>query len=152
MVEPVSAFILTTAAGVLSGVLTDMIRGGRRATLQRELEGEISRRVLQNRGLTSAEVSEIIRRVLDEVRLLALKNPDLKTSDDRIELAKPVRPGLPFRRDERIEKELTNRLLQLQEAVAERRRELGLPITVAESEAAATEPAPALAVRSSKTD
>jgi hypothetical protein len=134
MVEPISAFIVSTAAGVLSSILADLIKGGRRAALQREIEGEVSRRVLQNRGLSAAEVSEIVRRVTDEIKLLALKDPTLRAEDDRIELAKPVRTGLPFHREQRVEKELENRLRQLQETVAARRRELGLPATVQELE------------------
>lgn len=134
MPEPIMTFIVSTAASVLSEFITEFVKGTRRRALQRDIEAEVSRRILQYQSLRASEVSEIVRRVTDEVKLLAIKDPSLQAKSDRIEPAKRFRPALSIRRDARVERELATRLAELQLTVTARRKELGLPTSTDEAE------------------
>jgi len=132
--DPVTVFVLTTAAGVLSGLVTDMIRGGKEATMRKEIEYEVSRRLMQRNDLSSGELRRMAREIMDEIKLLALKDPELRISEEAVELVSPVRPKLPFGRQKKVERKLSEHLSQLGKAVASRRRELGLPLDISEAE------------------
>jgi len=133
--EPISTFILTTAAGVLSEVITDMIRGGKSAARRKEIEHEISKILMQRGGISPSQMRVILRDVLDEIKLLALKDPVLSVSEEGVGRVKPIRSRLPFGRKKKVERALGEHLKQLEKAITHRRQELGLPLRSAETDA-----------------
>lgn len=73
------------------------------------------------------DLKMLVREVMEEIEILSGRDPDLKISGDIIQLAKPVkRPILPLQ-DRNINKQLQERLQRLDDIIAKRREEKGLP-------------------------
>ncbi len=125
-------FILSIAYSVLSGIILDLMKDNGKAGLKDNIELEVVRQVREEfkrieRQPPEQEIKTISDSILKEIKNLVNKDPDLKFSDDKIELKKPVgKPILPFS-DRGVDQEVEIRLERLKEIIAQRRKELGLP-------------------------
>lgn len=125
--DPIT-LVLGIASGVLIGVTTDLITGKSKSVRKSEIEKEVSDQLLKKtQEQRQADLLTIKRKIMDEVEILAGRNPDLAVSPDDIRLRTPVKRPI-FHRDEAIKKQLISRLETLGEIVVQRREELGLPL------------------------
>ena len=120
------------ASSVLRDLITDLMTGKVKEVVKAELEEIVTRKVIDvfkpfKQKPEEQERQEITSNILDEINTLAKKDPDLKILPGKIALEKPVtKPSLPFQ-DRGVEKEVEVRLERLNNIIAQRREELGLP-------------------------
>jgi len=125
-------FILDIASSVLRDLITDLMTGKVKEVVKEQLEKIVTDKLIDvfkafKQKPEEQERQEITSNILDEINVLAKKDPDLKILPGKIELEKPVRkPILPFQ-DRDVERELEVRLERLNNIIAQRREELGLP-------------------------
>lgn len=136
MPEPLT-FILGLASSVLANVISDLVMGKTKAARKKEIEQHIAAILLTESRHQSQDLSALLHRVMDEVELLSVRDPDLAITPDAISLAKPLKPPV-FHKEKFVNRQLAKRLTNLNEAVRERRRLLGLPTD--ESEVLSTQP------------
>lgn len=123
-------FIFDVAKSVLSGVISDLIKGQIKKIFKADIEKEIADQLLKNAQREHLDDIQAIRRkVMDEIEILSARNPELIVSADEIRLKKPVKiPIIPIGKEKIIEKEIKLRLVELDNIIANRRTELGLPL------------------------
>ena len=124
--------IINIASSVLRDLITDLMMGKVKEVVKEQLEEIVASKVIDvfkrfKQKPQEQERQEITSKILDEINILAKKDPDLKILPGKIALEKPVtKPSLPFH-DRGVEKEVEVSLERLKEIIAQRREELGLP-------------------------
>lgn len=136
MFDPVT-FILGMAGSVLGGVITDLINGKSETTLKSEIKKEVSAQLINFLTQSGYQDLQALRRegenlraikqkILDEIEIIAGRNPTLLISPEGIQLRKPIKKPIFTDNDTFIKKELISRLNDLDAIVAHRRSELRL--------------------------
>lgn len=135
MFEPVT-FILGVASSVLTKVLTDLITGQIKSARKTEIQKEISDQLIkhfQEKDKADIErlknevqeLSCLKRKIMDEVEILAGRDPSLLLNPDEIKLKAPISKFL-FNKENFVKQELSRRLSELEQVIAKRREEFSL--------------------------
>lgn len=134
MFDPIT-FTLGIAGSVLTNVLTDLITGESKIAQKSAIEKEVSNQLiehLQDQAEADAlkrEVEQLKafkRKIMDEVEILAGRDPTLQVSPDAIQLREPLKKPFFTKKDNFFQQELSVRLNELDQVIAQRRKELGL--------------------------
>lgn len=137
MFEPVT-FILGVASSVLTKVLTDLITGQIKSARKTEIQKEISDQLIkhfQEKDKADIErlknevqeLSCLKRKIMDEVEILAGRDPSLLLNPDEIKLKAPIsKPLFNINRENFVKQELSRRLSELEQVIAKRREEFSL--------------------------
>lgn len=123
---------LSIAQQVMTNVLSDLISRKIRGVRSDEVEKQVNHYLARYSEEYRRDFSQLREQVLGEIRLLAQRDPGLLISRDQIELT-----GAAGQRtnEQRAPQDLRQHLDHLQAIIAQRRRELGLPVTPAEENA-----------------
>ena len=120
--EPLS-FVLGIVSSVLSGVITDLVTGQSKAARKTEIEKQVALELLKHSKAQGSVSPLLLSQAMKELEILVAEDPDLTMNDDLISLSERIGR---FRRTKSINKQLTERLQNLDSVVRRRREQLGL--------------------------
>lgn len=126
--EPLT-FILGVANSVLSTVIQELITGQRKAARKTEIEKEVSNQLMKRFETVEQELKnlqELKRKIMDEIELLAERDPTLQLSPNEIQLKKPINKPLSGDTDNFMKREVSSGLNELHKLIAQRQEELRL--------------------------
>jgi hypothetical protein len=127
--EPFTMWALKTAGSVLTKVLPELISGRIRAAHREEIAREVEiivaeqRRRENHHALDQTAAEYLVRKVFDEIEIIAARDPDLQFGKQGIRLARR-RPIVQAFSQRSVDKAVIQKLTNLQAVVDSRRREL----------------------------
>ncbi len=122
--DPLS-FALVIAQQVLGGVITDFFLGKRRSASRREIETMVMEVIHKHHNqVIKEQVDTVVRYAIEEIRYMGHEHPDVQWRMNKL------RPLVAPERKEQVRQNeiLMDRMRRLDQIVAARRRELGLPM------------------------
>ena len=121
------AFILSIAGSIIGNLITKMIKTGNKVVYMKEIEKEVVYNVAESNNLPSNNsIKEVVPKVINEVKMISLKNPDLVVTNEYIELPRRYVSILPLNKAKKIQTSINKRLITLNNIIEQRRKELNI--------------------------
>ncbi|WP_084956706.1 hypothetical protein [Thermoactinospora rubra] len=119
-------FAIAVAQGVVSSIIVDLMRGKRDTARKQEIEAAAASIARERASLSTEQLDEVVRKVMDEIAEIVKRNPDLTVGPlGGVKLARQVaKKNTPDVREQL----LVEQLARLNDIVAQRRASLGLPL------------------------
>jgi hypothetical protein len=130
--DPLSV-ILGIASTVVGNVLSELITGKTKAARRAEIERAVAIALAEQQRALGTQAAALRQQTLDEVSLLVERSPDLAFRGDDVVLTYPLR-ARAIRGKSYVNAELHKTLENLQQIVATRRKQLGLPTTAEDAD------------------
>lgn len=120
--------ILDVASSVLSNIMADFITGRSKKAQKAEIQRQAMVALIREVGTENRELKIMLNKVMREIQVLSLRNPDFEVSTDTIEPSRPLKElGTSLIDEHSVQNQLVIRLSVMNEIISRRRNEMIRP-------------------------